>query len=115
MTITYDVPSMPAAAKYRLVFLVEGEETTLAVTVPRTGDVDLLRELMYTKGRFDGFSLADVRLFQLGLVLRSVTIPTTTSHVVYYLTNLFVFQVHIDTQTLRISPSDIRVNDYTFR
>jgi hypothetical protein len=51
-------------ADYQLEFLIEGDDFTLAVTIPRTANVQQLRELIYQKGEFDGLRLRDLRLFK---------------------------------------------------
>ena len=45
---------------YRLEILVEGRESTFFVTIPRTGFVDQLLELVHEKGQLDGFRRPDL-------------------------------------------------------
>jgi hypothetical protein len=49
---------------YELEFLIEGDDFTLAVTIPRTANVQRLRRLIYQEGEFDAFRLRDVKLFK---------------------------------------------------
>jgi len=54
----------PMDNNYLLEFLIEGDESTLAVTIPRTGNVDQLRELIRSMGGIDRFHLRDLKLFK---------------------------------------------------
>jgi hypothetical protein len=41
--------------KYKLTCLIEGDKTTFSVLVPRTADVEELKELVYKKGETTDF------------------------------------------------------------
>jgi hypothetical protein len=49
---------------YRLEILVEGDESTIAITAPRTKDVHELKRLIYEEGGFDGFRFRDLKLLK---------------------------------------------------
>jgi hypothetical protein len=53
-----------AMDNYELEFLIEGDETTISTTVPRTAKVQQLRRLIYQEGEFDGFRIRDLKLLK---------------------------------------------------
>ena len=61
ITFTYLHPAMDS---YRLEILVEGDKSTFLVTIPRTEAVDQLKQLIYEKGKFEGFRRHDLELFK---------------------------------------------------
>jgi Crinkler effector protein N-terminal domain len=49
---------------YELECLIEGDDSTIIVTVPRTADVQELKQLIYQEAEFDGLRIYDLKLLK---------------------------------------------------
>jgi hypothetical protein len=49
---------------YKLEFLIEGDDRTITVTVPRTADVQELTQLIFQVRQLEGLSVFDLKLLK---------------------------------------------------